>query len=179
MSLRVRQLLVVLVAFGVPALLGSGGDPGLLLVLDRESFELSSRDLRDDVEGPTLRVSLGSPRHATPPGRYPIYRVVRDPGWIPGADARARGAQKSSPSPDGPLGVAKLPFAAGGFAVHGGGHPLLLGKPVSLGCVRTLNQDLLGLLDWMDQREALEGIHPQPDGERHQRLARSLHLLVH
>ena len=36
MSIRVRQALVVLVAFGVPALLGSSGDLGLLLVLDRE-----------------------------------------------------------------------------------------------------------------------------------------------
>ena len=86
MSIRVRQALVVLVAFGVPALLGSSGDPGLLLVLDRERFELRSLDLRDDVVGPTLWVSLGSPRPAPPPGR-------------PGPCATRAGSREPTPMP--------------------------------------------------------------------------------
>ena len=178
MSLRVRQLLVLLFVLGAPALLGSSVDPGLLLVLDRETFELTARDLRDGVEGPSLRVSLGSPSHATPSGVYPIYQVVRDPAWNPGPDARARGARKLPASATGPLGVAKLPFAEGGIAVHGGANPLLLGKPISLGCVRTLNEDLIGLLDWMDDRSALEGVVPTPDGEQHQQVARRVHIVV-
>jgi len=178
MSLRIRPISVAFVVLGMSLLIGSSGDPGLLLVLDREHFELHARDLRDGVEGPTLRVSLGSPSHRTPAGRYPIYEVVRDPGWNPGPDARALGATKLSPSSDGPLGVAKLPFGPGGFAVHGGANPLLLGKPVSLGCVRTLNEDLLALLDWMDRRSALEGVVPQPDGEQHQQVARRVQILV-
>jgi hypothetical protein len=178
MSRHVRKLLILLLTLGAPVLLGSNGDPGLLLVLDLESFELSARDLRDGAEGPRLRVSLGSPSHSTPAGTYPIYQVVRDPAWNPGPDARARGAQRLPASADGPLGVAKLPFAEGGIAVHGGGNPLLLGKPVSLGCVRTLNEDLIVLLDWMDDRSALEGVVPTPDGEQHQQVARSVHIVV-
>jgi hypothetical protein len=88
MSIRVRQALVVLVAFGVPALLGSSGDPGLLLVLDRERFELRSLDLRDDVVGPTLWVSLGSPRPAT--------RSLPD---RPGPCATRAGSREPTPMP--------------------------------------------------------------------------------
>jgi lipoprotein-anchoring transpeptidase ErfK/SrfK len=61
--------------------------------------------------------------------------VVRNPGWSPGAIARSVGAHELPPSADGPLGAGKIPFAERGeIALHGGANPLLLGKPVSLGC---------------------------------------------
>lgn len=93
MSIRVRQALVVLVAFGVPALLGSSGDPGLLLVLDRERFELRSLDLRDDVVGPNLRVSLAPPRPAPP------RHAARSLPDRPGPCATRAGSREPTPMP--------------------------------------------------------------------------------
>jgi len=158
--------------------LGAGGDPGIVIEVDRESFLLSARDLRSGESGPELRVTTGSPRHETPAGSYPLYTVILDPAWEPGAQARGAGARPQPSRIDGPLGVAKLPFGDGGYAIHGAAHPLLLGKPVSLGCVRADDGELLGLLDWLRTRRALGRPVPKPSGERHQALLRPARILI-
>lgn len=177
-GMKVRTAGRLLAILAPLALCAADGDPGLLLELDREGYVLEARDLRDGSLGPRLRVSLGSPAHQTPPGAFPLYQVVRDPGWEPGAEARARGAKPIPPSPDGPMGVAKLPFGGDGYALHGGGHPALLGKPVSLGCVRASDRDLLRLLGWLESRGALGRLVPQDDGERHQVFLRPARLRI-
>jgi hypothetical protein len=169
-----RSLLFAL----LPLLLAGSGDPGLLLELDRDTFELTARDLRAHLEGPTLRVVTGSPAHPTPTGDFPIYGVVRNPGWTPGETARELGARPIPPSDHGPLGVAKITFAREGVALHGGADPLLLGKPVSLGCVRTLDDEFLGLLDWLAERGGLQAVQPQPDGEQLQSFRRPARIVV-
>lgn len=161
------------------ALLGATPDPGLLLDLDREHFELRARDLRDGSAGPSIRVALGSPANATPSGSFPLFWVVRNPSWQPGERARAAGAEPLPASDSGPLGVAKLPFARGGIALHGGADPRLLGKPVSLGCVRSADRDLLALLDWLEARGAMGAREPRPNGEIHQPFQRPARITVH
>jgi hypothetical protein len=173
---RLRSLLLLA---ALPFLVGGLGDPGLLLELDRRTFELSARDLRSDLDGPTLRVVTGSPAHPTPSGDFPIYAVVRNPGWTPGSTARELGALRPVPPSDrGPLGVAKISFGGEGVAIHGGASPLLLGKPVSLGCVRTLDEELLSLIDWLDGQGGLLAARPQPDGELHQGVRRPVRIVV-
>ncbi len=140
---------------------GAASHEALLIEVDRTRFVLETRDLRDRSAGPSFRVVLGSPSHPTPTGDFPIYRVVRNPGWQPGPTARARGATESRPAVDGPMGVAKLPFAPGGIALHGGADPLLLGKPISLGCIRARDRDLATLLAWLAERGALAEPGPQ------------------
>lgn len=174
MSRILRWLCLLL----LPALMAGAGDPGLVLELDRERFSLRARDLRSDTEGPVLGVVLGSPAHPTPAGAFPVYQVVRNPGWKPGDTARRYGARPIPPSDRGPLGVAKIRFAGRGIALHGGADPLLIGKPVSLGCVRTLDTELLALLAWLEDREALGPPRPQPDGELHQRFLRPARVVV-
>jgi hypothetical protein len=63
--------------------------------------------------------------------------------------------------------------------LHGGADPLLLGKPVSLGCVRARDRDLLILLDWLEQRGAL-GRSPgaRAGHEVHQALRRPTLIVV-
>jgi hypothetical protein len=125
-----------------PLLLAGARERGVVLELDREHFSLTARDLDHQLDGPTLRVVLGSPAHPTPSGEFPVWTAVRNPGWWPGPFARALGAEPEPPSDRGPLGAGKIPFAKDGrIALHGGAHPLLLGKPVSLGCVRALDAD--------------------------------------
>ena len=177
MARLVQQMLIVLLG---ALLLGSvPGDPGLLLELDRATFEISVRDLRDEAMGPRFRVALGSPAHATPSGEFPLYRVLRSPEWKPGPDARAAGATAEPASNRGPLGVAKIPFAEGGsIALHGGAHPRLLGKPISLGCVRAADADMLALLAWLESRNALTLPRERANGERFQAFRRPARLRV-
>lgn len=162
---------------------GAAAASGLLIEVDRESFTLSTIDLRDSARGPSFPVVLGSPNHPTPMGDYPIYQVVHNPKWEPGPTARAKGAKQALPSPTGPMGVAKLPFATGGIALHGGAHPLLLGKPISLGCIRVRDEDLEGLLAWLSDRGALRKLpsptsRALPDREFHRSLLVALRIRI-
>lgn len=163
----------------VPLLVGGSSDPGVLLELDRTTFELHARDLATGVEGPPLRVALGSPSHPTPSGDFPLHVVVHNPGWNPGEVARSRGAQPVAPSPRGPLGIGKIPISADGeIALHGGADPLLLGKPVSLGCARATDHDLLRLIAWLEERNALAQAHAQASGESLQHFRRPARVRI-
>ncbi len=163
----------------LPWIIGGTSDPGVLLEVDRESFEVRARDLASGHTGPSLRVVLGSPAHPTPSGNFPLHVVVRNPGWSPGETARSFGAHPVEPSSDGPLGAGKIPFAERGeISLHGGANPLLLGKPVSLGCARATDEDLLRLLDWLEQRRALQRPEPMAGGELRQYFRRPARVTV-
>jgi hypothetical protein len=171
-----RRLLACALLLGLVA---AAPDPGLELRIDRSTFELSARDQRDGSEGPRLPVALGSPAHPTPAGRFSAHAVILNPAWHPTPRARGNGAQARPASSDGPMGVAKIPFAQGGeIALHGGGRPILLGKPISNGCVRASDRDLLALLDWLDARGALGPRRPQADGETERAFRRPVHVIV-
>jgi hypothetical protein len=153
----------------IGALVGLGNarpDPGILLTLDRELFELRARDERDGTEGPVLRVALGSPAHPTPTGVFPLRWIILNPAWTPGPTARKRGAEPQPPGLSGPMGVAKIPFAGEArVALHGGGISLLLGKPITGGCIRAADADLLTLIRWLTSRGALAEALQTAEGE--------------
>jgi hypothetical protein len=104
---------------------------------------------------------------------------VRNPGWSPGTVARSFGAEAAPPSSRGPLGVGKIPFASRGeVTLHGGAHPLLLGKPVSLGCVRATDDDWLLLVGWLEAQRALQRPVEVAGGELHQYFRRPARVHV-
>jgi hypothetical protein len=77
------------------------------------------------------------------------------------------------------MGAAKIPFAGGGsIALHGGGDPRLLGKPVSGGCVRSADGDLLRLIAWLHGQGALGSSRSREDGEVHRAFLRPARLIV-
>jgi hypothetical protein len=154
------------------ALLGAGADPGLRVHIDLERFELAATDLRHPDDAVVFAVATGTPAHPTPRGRYRPWVIVRHPAWRPGPEAIARGAVPVSASDDTPMGVAKIPLDGHGLALHGGADPLLLGKRVSLGCVRMSDADMLALLDWLERVGALAPVRAADNGERHQALRR-------
>jgi len=163
----------------LPFLIAGTSDPGVLIELDRESYQMRARDLASGVEGPQLLVVLGSPAHPTPSGEFRLNLVVRNPGWSPGAVARSFGARAVAPSSEGPLGVGKIPFAERGeIALHGGANPLLLGKPVSLGCARATDEDLLRLFGWLEERGALQRPVAAASGELHQYFRRPARVSI-
>jgi hypothetical protein len=176
---RARLAWLVCLPLCLPWLVAGTPDPGVLLELDRTTFEVRVRDLASGAVGPSLRVVLGSPAHPTPKGDFPLHVVVRNPGWSPGATARAHGAHPVPPSAAGPLGVGKIPFAERGeIALHGGANPLLLGKPVSLGCARATDQDLLRLFDWLEAQRALQRPVAVAGGELRQYFRRPARVTV-
>lgn len=175
----VLTTLLVLCAFAAAAAEERGADPGIRLSIDLERFELQAQDALGDVEGPRFPVAVGSPAHPTPAGSFAASRVILNPAWQPGARARAAGAVPEPPSRASPMGAAKIPFAEGGaIALHGGGDPLLLGKPVSTGCVRARDADLLALVAWLDARRALGAPRERGDGEVHRGFRRQVRVLV-
>lgn len=163
---------LILTCVAVALLCGAARDPGVNVRVDLERFELVAVDGRDPNNSLVLPIATGSPEHPSPPGRYLPHSVVRNPGWKPGGKARAWGAQPVDPSDDGPMGVAKIPLTGDGFAVHGGADPLVVGKPVSLGCVRLSDPDMLALLDWLERAGALAPPHPRENGEIYQAVRR-------
>jgi hypothetical protein len=182
MDLRLPCVRVALVAVCIavsPSASWSSEDPGLSLELDRERYEVVVRDERSGAHGPRIRVVMGSPAHDTPGGEYSVGRVILNPAWNPSEGALTSGAVKLPASLDGPMGVAKIPFADGGsIALHGGGDPLLLGKPVSGGCVRARDADLLRVIAWLHAHGALTPAVEQPDGEIHRSFRRPVRLRV-
>jgi lipoprotein-anchoring transpeptidase ErfK/SrfK len=171
---------VCFAALAITALLGvARSDPGILLVLDRDRFELSARDERGGAEGPKLSVALGSPAHPTPKGVFRLQQIILNPAWTPGPTARAQGAEPLPPTRSGPMGAAKIPFSESrSLALHGGGIPLLLGKPITSGCIRAADSDLLSLIEWLTSRGAVaDGIETRA-GEVRRAFRRPVRLLT-
>ena len=149
-------LVCALLLAGAGAVFAGGDDPGLELEIDLERFVVRTRDLRSGDVGPEVAVGPGSPRNPTPRGRHRVGWVVLRPSWTPSDEALASGAPKLPPSLESPMGVAKIPFAEfGSVALHGGGDPRSLGRPISAGCVRTRDADLLRVIAWLDLAGAL------------------------
>lgn len=152
-------------------------DPGIRFELDRETYRVHVVDLASGEAGPEVPVAIGSPAHPSPRGEYRIWQVVHDPAWNPGRTARSMGAQRVPPSPDGPLGVAKIPIA-GEYALHGGASWLTVGKPVTLGCLRATDESILALIDWLEGRGALARRPAARAGERPQAFSRPARFII-
>lgn len=165
-------------AFG-PAHAESDEAGELVILVETSTFRLSVRDLRSGERGPTIRVALGSPRQATPTGRFPLERIILSPAWRPGVMASHAGAEPEPASLATPMGAVKIPFAAdGAIALHGGGDRRSLGKSISAGCVRATDADLLRVVAWLDGRDALMSAREIANGEIHRRFRRPIELVV-
>jgi len=173
-----RSTLVLASVLAAFASMGSTRDSGVHVRIDLARFELVAIDARRPHESLVLPIATGSPAHPSPAGHYRPHEVVRNPGWEPGAQARAWGAEPMDPSDHTPMGVAKIPLASNGFALHGGASAIVVGKPISLGCVRLSNRDMLALLDWLDRGGALGKPRPEKNGEIHQTLRRPVAVEV-
>jgi len=180
-----RRRALALLAFSASLVLSAPGalgdvDPGFELQLDMARSELRAVDARTGEIGPVLRVATGSPAHPTPTGRFRLGRVIFRPSWKPGDFAADAGAEAEAASLSSPMGVAKIPFANNGaIALHGGGDPDVLGKPVSGGCVRASDADLLRLIAWLELRGGLAPARTESSGQVVRDLSRRTRLRVH
>ncbi len=82
-------------------------------------------------------VAVGQPAYPTPDGDFSIVSMVKDPTWVPPADAAwAQGAVPIPPGPDNPLGTRWMGISAPGVGIHGTDDPASIGYSVSHGCIR-------------------------------------------
>jgi hypothetical protein len=152
-------------------------DPGIRFELDRDTYRVHVVDLASGEAGPEIPVAIGSPAHPSPHGEYRVWQIVHDPAWNPGKTARSLGAHRVAPSPDGPLGIAKIPIS-GEYALHGGASWLTVGKPVTLGCLRATDESIRNLIDWLEGRGALARMPSTRSGERPQAFARPARFVI-
>jgi lipoprotein-anchoring transpeptidase ErfK/SrfK len=93
-------------------------------------------------------------------GEAEIRMKRRWPRWVPpkemvARDKRARKWANGQPGgPDNPLGARAMYLYAGGkdtlYRIHGTIEPQSIGKSVSSGCVRMLNEDVAELFDQVE-----------------------------
>ena len=135
-------ILVAVAAFWGRA--GGAGDPESDTL--RIAVDLSDRELtlhgKDGVLG-TYPVTIGSPRHPTPKGRYRIDWIIWNPSWHPPDSEWARDAKPVGPGPHNPMGRVKMFFRKPAYFVHGTDKDAEIGYAASHGCVRMRNTDVI------------------------------------
>lgn len=114
-------------------------------------------------EGQAVRYGVGVGREGFAwSGEAEVRMKRRWPRWVPPRemvkrDKRARQWVNGQPGgPENPLGARALylfsqtlyaGFADSGYRIHGTNEPLTIGKAISSGCVRMLNQDVAELFE--------------------------------
>jgi hypothetical protein len=73
--------------------------------------------------------------------------------------------------------VAKIPFL-GSFQLHGGADRVVVGKPLTLGCVTLTDADMRALIAWLAERGALGAGAPTGTGEVLHRFVRATTLRI-
>jgi lipoprotein-anchoring transpeptidase ErfK/SrfK len=128
-------------------------DPGTVVVDPHEYFLYHVRD-----DGQAVRYGVGVGRAGFAwSGDAEIRMKRRWPRWVPprdmvDRDKRAKKWANGQPGgPDNPLGARALYLFSDGkdtlYRIHGTNEPGTIGKSVSSGCIRMLNEDVANLFD--------------------------------
>ena len=128
-------------------------DPGTVVVDPGEYFLYHVL-----ADGQAMRYGVGVGRAGFAwSGDAEIRMKRRWPRWVPprdmvDRDKRAKKWANGQPGgPDNPLGARALYLFAGGkdtlYRIHGTNEPDTIGKSVSSGCIRMLNEDVANLFD--------------------------------
>lgn len=131
-------------------------DPGTIVVDPHEHFLYHVRD-----DGQAVRYGVGVGRAGFAwSGDAEIRMKRRWPRWVPpremvDRDKRAKKWVNGQPGgPENPLGARALYLFADGkdtlYRIHGTNEPDTIGKSVSSGCIRMLNEDVADLFDQVE-----------------------------
>ena len=146
MSSPVRSLatLIFLALGAMPVSAQAAADSALRVVVNIPAGRLDL--FRGEARVRSYPVSVGTPAHRTPAGRYEIRHAVWNPDWTPPPSAWARDRKHTAPGPRNPMGRVKLQLT-GDYYIHGtvAENERLLGSPASHGCIRMSNRDVMEL----------------------------------
>lgn len=123
-------------------------EPGTIVVDTAKRFLFLVED-----DGTALRYGIGVGRTGFAwSGSAEVRRKARWPGWTPPPEMhrRQRGLPRHMPGGlENPLGARALYLYQGDrdtlYRIHGTNEPWTIGKAVSSGCIRMLNQDVMDL----------------------------------
>ena len=161
------RLALVLLLLNLGAGVASGAwadqaDAAIELVLDRRHRQLLV--LRDGHEQRRYPVAIGRPGWETPVGRFAVLELVKEPVWV-----HPSSGQQVAPGPANPLGSRWIGFfedctprrgfngvrqamvrgcASAGF--HGTPQRSSIGRAVSHGCVRLLEEHIRELFELVE-----------------------------
>ena len=97
-------------------------------------------------------VAVGTPKHATPMGRFGVRHIVWNPAWVPPKAKWSKGKQPAAPSdPKNPMKVVKLFFQEPDYYIHGTDQEETLGAAASHGCIRMAQADVYDLARFLMQ----------------------------
>ncbi len=91
--------------------------------IDTKAFALALYQ-EDDLRK-TYKIAIGKPSTPTPKGNFTIINKAINPG--------------------GPFGARWLGLSLPHYGIHGTNEPSSIGKPVSNGCIRMYNKDVIEL----------------------------------
>ena len=92
---------------------------------------------------------------STPAGRYEVLDKVTNPAFNPPPSQRGTMQPKAGGAPDNPIGTRWIKFAEH-LGIHGTIEPNSIGRNVSLGCIRMLNEDVEYVYDFLIRGSLIE-----------------------
>ena len=102
-------------------------------------------------QGRAIRYGVGVGREGfTWSGVQTISRKAEWPGWTPPPEMLLRRPELPDHldgGPGNPLGARALYLGSSMYRIHGTNEPETIGKNVSSGCIRMMNQDVIDLYD--------------------------------
>jgi lipoprotein-anchoring transpeptidase ErfK/SrfK len=99
----------------------------------------------------TFSVATGQSIYPTPPGRWHIVVMWKNPWWYPPTqDSWAKGLKPVPPGPSNPLGTRWMGLNAPGVGIHGTDEPGSIGYSASHGCIRMQVPDAEWLFQHVD-----------------------------
>ena len=96
----------------------------------------------------SYRVAVGSVAYPTPTGLFEINELTWNPWWVPPPSRWAKGATKTPPGPNNPMGRVKIRFDDYLY-LHGTPDVNSIGRAASHGCVRMRNRDAIDLAQFV------------------------------
>lgn len=135
-------------------------DPALpvVVIVDKAAHQTHVLQMRDDgrIED-VLKVSnaVGKKSTPTPEKRWEISDKRLDPIWYPPKSIGGDPVRPYKENPRNPIGLAFIRLDGTNYGLHGTNRPDQIGKSVSHGCMRHLNEDILKIYPLVDKGTAV------------------------
>ncbi|MCX7326168.1 MAG: L,D-transpeptidase [Hyphomicrobiales bacterium] len=125
----------------------AGSEPAGTIVIEQSRHSLYF--VEGDGKAIRYTVAIGKVENQWA-GISRVLAVHLQPGWTPPESMRRPGADPGamipSGAPNNPMGIGALTLAGGDYAIHGTNRPDTIGRAVSGGCFRMLNEDIADLM---------------------------------
>jgi lipoprotein-anchoring transpeptidase ErfK/SrfK len=131
-------------------------DAWIEVSINERKLRLRARDNQILMEVP---VAVGKPTTPTPVGQFAVIEMTENPVWQNPFNTRMVIGEKD---PHNPLGLRWIGFKQAGendYGMHGTYNLSSIGRPVTNGCIRLRNEDIMALFDQVEEGTQVV-VHP-------------------